>query len=69
MKQVKCKSGLTGWQDKLQNVYSTFEEFEAANRTFNILERLKIYTSPATAWACNPTIRGSVNPNDLEVVK
>ena len=67
MKQVKCKSGLTGWQNKLQKEYSSLSEFKDYCRIFNIHRRLGFKTVKA-AWECNPTIRGSVAPSDLSVV-
>lgn len=67
MKKVKCKSGLTGWQNKLQKVYSSFEEFVSYCGTYNIHERLG-YSTPLKAWQANPTIQGSTNPDDLTKV-
>ena len=31
---VKCRSGLRGWQSRLQEVYANFEEFLAYAETF-----------------------------------
>ena len=67
MKHVKCKSGLIGWQDKLQNVYSTLAEFKTYCRIYNIHKRLG-FKSMKSAWEVNPTLKGSVNPGDLEIV-
>ncbi len=67
-KQVTCKSGLKGWQNKLQKVYASFEEFETYDRTYGISSRLG-YASAEEAWDANPTIQGSVKPSDLCVVK
>lgn len=67
MKQVKCKSGLTGWQERLRKVYNTFEEFEGYCENYSISERLG-YNSPQEAWDANPTIQGSVRPEDCRVV-
>lgn len=64
IKTVICKSGSTGWQTKLQRNYTNFEEFESYCELYNIHERLG-YKTPANAWKRNPTIQGSVNPNDL----
>ena len=67
-KTVICKSGVTGWQTKLQRNYESFEEFAGYCETFNIHKRLG-YKTPANAWKRNPTIQGSVIPSDLRKVK
>ena len=64
MKKVICKSGLTGWQDKLQKVYSSLEEFESYCENYGIHSRLGFET-PLEAWDANPTIQGSTDPSDL----
>jgi hypothetical protein len=67
MKRVKCKSGIEGWQDKLQNVYSSFEEFEAYSDMYGIALRIG-FISTKNAWDANPTIQGSTDPSDLCVI-
>lgn len=67
MKQVRCKSGLTGWQGKLQENYSSFEEFEAYSETYGLAARLG-YDDAQEAWDANPIIQGSVNPSDFRKV-
>lgn len=68
MKQVKCKSGLTGWQCRLQKNYdNSFEQFEAYNETYAIATRLG-YKNAEEAWKANPIIQGSTEPSDLRVV-
>jgi hypothetical protein len=67
MKQVKCKSGLTGWQCRLQKNYFSFEEFEKYSEIYGVAKRLG-YESSEEAWEANPIIQGSVNPSDLRVV-
>ena len=67
-KQVKCKSGATGWEDKLKNVYSTFQEFVSYCEIYGIHERIG-FSSMKKAWATNPIIQGSTNPADLRRVK
>ena len=67
-KQVRCKSGVYGWQDRLQNVYDSLEEFESYCETYSIHLRLG-YTIPLVLWLENPVIRGSVYPDDLEYVE
>lgn len=68
MAQVKCKSGMIGWQNKLKKNYSNFEEFESYSECYGIAKRLG-FKSAKDAWKKNPIIRGSVIPSDLEVVK
>jgi hypothetical protein len=68
MKTVKCKSGVSGWQCKLQNNYTGFDEFQAYCETYNIHGRLG-FSTPEKAWQANPIVKGSVIPSDLEVVK
>jgi hypothetical protein len=67
MKRVKCKSGIIGWQSRLQKNYSSLEEFEYYSEAYGIHKRLG-FTSAEAAWNKNPLIRGSVIPSDLEVV-
>jgi hypothetical protein len=67
MKAVKCKSGIIGWRDKLQNTYSSFDEFVEYCAMYGIHERLG-YRTPAQAWMKNPLIEGSTNPADLRKV-
>ena len=62
-KHVICKSGLRGWQAKLQKVYSSFEEFNMTCRIYSNHIRLG-YLTPMAAWNDNPTIQGSVEPSD-----
>ena len=68
MKKVKCKSGLTGWQCRLRKNYNNFEQFEYYSEMWGIAKRLG-FNSHEKAWNKNPTIRASVEPSDLEVVK
>lgn len=67
MKEVKCKSGLTGWQCKLRKNYNNFEEFESYSEMWGIAKRLG-FVSHEEAWNSNPTICGSVEPSDLSIV-
>lgn len=55
------------WQDKLQNVYSDFEEFEAFDSTYGLSKRLG-FNSAKEAWDANPTVQGSTDPADFKVV-
>ena len=67
MRQVRCDSGLLGWRDKLRHVYSDLEEFTAYSDIYSLAARLG-FSDASAAWAANPTIQGSVNPNDFRVV-
>jgi hypothetical protein len=63
-KTVKCKSGITGWQDKLRTVYeNSIELFKSYCEIYNNHKRLGFET-PEEAWEANPTIQGSTNPED-----
>lgn len=63
MKTVVCKSGLRGWQDKLQSQYASFEEFESYAETYGLHIRLG-YKSIRRCWDANPTVQGSAEPSD-----
>jgi len=67
-RSVVCKSGLKGWQDRLQRVYKDFDDFEFCCNAYGLHERLGFKTATA-AWDANPIVRGSTNPNDYEKVK
>lgn len=67
MKRVKCKSGLTGSQMRLQDNYTSFNVFKEYCRTYNIHGRLG-YGTMKSAWESNPTIQLSVEPSDLSIV-
>ena len=66
MKQIKCQSGLSGTQERLQDRYSSFEEFEHYSSTYGITKRLG-FNGDRIAWNANPLIEGSVEPSDLRV--
>jgi len=65
-KRVICKSGIGGWQGKLQEQYNCFEEFKSYSDIYGLASRLG-YTSSKEAWKKNPLIRGSVVPSDYEI--
>lgn len=67
MKQVKCKSGITGWQSRLQEQYEYFELFQDYDNVYGNAQRLG-YKSAKEAWDANPIIQGSTNPEDYRVV-
>lgn len=66
-KLVKCRSGVIGWQCRLQKSYSDYLDFLTHSRVYGIAERLG-FSSAREAWIANPVIQGSVNPSDLRVV-
>lgn len=69
MKKVKCKSGIIGWQCRLRENYENdFGSFQAYSEMWGIAKRLG-FDSAEQAWKKNPTIQGSVLPDDLRVVK
>jgi hypothetical protein len=68
MKRVTCKSGLEGWQARLQENYTGLEEFERYCELYGLHRRLG-YRSPAAAWKANPLVQGSVNPKDFRRVR
>jgi len=55
------------WQGKLQDQYENFEEFESYCETYGIAKRLG-YDTPEEAWEANPTVKGSINPEDYKKV-
>lgn len=67
-KSVKCKSGITGQQYKLQDSYGDFEIFLEYCNVWNIHGRLG-FKSPIRLWNKNPLIQSSVIPSDLRIVK
>ena len=64
MKRVICKSGIQGWQAKLQSVYQNKAEWIEYCSVYNIHLRLG-YKNPENAWKANPTVQGSVNSSDF----
>ena len=71
IKQVKCKSGITGWQCRLQENYADchnpYAAFKTYARMYNLHRKLG-YRSMIAAWRENPLIRGSVIPTDFQKV-
>jgi hypothetical protein len=67
MRQVRCQSGLMGWQQRLRTVYASFEEFSSYCEVYGNHTRLG-YRTPAGAWRANPMVQGSVNPSDYRRV-
>ena len=66
MKQVRCLSGLKGYEEPLRTPYVSFGDFQAYNRIYGLARRLG-YKSARAAWDENPTIQGSVEPSDFRI--
>lgn len=66
--RTRCKSGIEGWIGYLRQNWQSIEELAAAERNYGVVSRLG-FDSVEQAWELNPTIRVSVIPRDLEVVK
>ena len=66
--RVKCKSGITGWRNRLRKNYADYGEFEYYSNLRGLHTRLG-YKSPKTAWRYNPMVEGSVNPSDFRKVR
>jgi len=64
---IRCRSGLKGWEGRLQDQYSSFEEFVAYCEIYGNHARLG-YGSPRSVWGANPTVQGSVIPDDYRRV-
>lgn len=56
------------WKNKVNKVYATLEELKRWDETYSIAKRLG-YSSCEKLWKENPTIQGSVYPEDLKVYK
>ena len=67
IKQVICKSGITGYQCNLRDSYTDFVEFMAYAEPFNLHKRLG-YETELDAWKANPLIQGSTIPSDFRKV-
>ena len=67
-KPVRCKSGIMGSRYRLQDSYSSFEEFEGYCDTHNLHTRLG-YKTPKSAYRHNPMIESSVNASDFRKVR
>jgi hypothetical protein len=67
MKSIKCRSGLQGYQCRLQENYDSFEQWEAYADMYSLHLKLG-FKSPKTAWDANPIIQGSVDPSDFRKI-
>lgn len=67
VKRVKCESGVTGWQARVQEIYDSLSEFKSYSDMYGIARRLG-YSTASACWRANPVIQGSINPSDLKKV-
>jgi hypothetical protein len=67
-KPVRCKSGIMGSRYRLQDCYSSFDEFEGYCDIYNFHTRLG-YKTPKSAYEHNPMIESSVNASDFRRVR
>ena len=68
MKEVICKSGIRGWQERLHFIYADFDEFNCYAEAYGLHFKLG-YTTPQAAWDDNPLVEGSTTPADYRKVK
>jgi hypothetical protein len=75
-KQVICKSGLKGSEDRLQDRYDSFEEWKRFAEMYGLIERLEGQESSADPddkakewWDRNPVLQSSTNPDDFREVE
>jgi len=66
MKRITAKSGIKGYECKLQDNYGSFGEFEGYSDNYGLAAKLGFKTSEE-AWQANPTIQGSTNPDDFRI--
>jgi hypothetical protein len=57
-----------GWRCRLRKVYSSFAEYLAYDRCFNLSARLG-FESAEDAWEANPMVQGSTDPETYRVVE
>ena len=66
MKKITTKSGIKGYECKLQESYTSLSEFEWYCDTYGLLTMLGFETAQE-AWEANPTIQGSTSPEDFRI--
>jgi hypothetical protein len=57
-----------GWRGKLQDQYSSWDEFKNCSDIYGLVKRLGYKTAKA-AWEDNPMVEGSVDPSDYRKVR
>lgn len=62
--RVTTKSGLDGWQGRLQDQYDDFDSFCHYDEMYGLAAKLGFW-GPGAAWQCNPLVQGSTNPGDF----
>ena len=67
MKRIKTNSGISGWQCRLRENYTSLEEWTTYAETYNLCARLG-FADAESAWEANPLIQGSTNPGDFRRV-
>ena len=67
-RQVRCKSGIMGWQDYLRRVYASVEAWISSSEIYGLHTRLGFH-SAEEAWEANPLIQGSVIHTDYCTVE
>lgn len=67
-KQVRCRSGIMGWQNRLRDEYDDYEQFAYFDEMYGLAGRLG-YANARNAWKSNPIIQGSVIPSDYRRVR
>lgn len=68
MKRIKTRSGISGWQEKLQKVYTSYEEFQWYCEMYAIHKQLG-FKDIKRCWDANPTMSGSVVVGELKRAK
>ncbi len=69
------RKNLKEWKERVQQVYSSLEEFEEYNELYGIVDRINAtkkedkYESAEDMWDANPVLSGSTKPSDLKFVK
>lgn len=61
--EIRCKSGVTGWQSRLSEQFHTLQYFKDYDETYGLAKRLG-FNSAEDAWERNPIVQGSVVPED-----
>ena len=61
--QCTCKSGLIGYRQRLQDIYTDYDSFRYYSDLYGLSRKLGFCDSNK-AWNANPIVEGSVNPVD-----
>lgn len=62
--RVRCDSGIEGYQNRLREDYSSYQEWQYYANMYGLHSRLG-FNSPRQTWRKNPLIQGSVVPRDF----